>query len=54
MAIFLTCMSVRVSRPKLFKNLCLSLVSGVPPLLYYDYTPVDCVGGLLFPYYFPV
>jgi len=28
--IFLTCMSVRVCRPKLFKNLCLSLVSGVP------------------------
>jgi len=32
--IFLTCMSVRVCRPKLFKNLCLSLVSGVPPLLF--------------------
>ena len=32
-AIFLTCRSVRVCRPKLFKNLCLSLVSGVPPLL---------------------
>jgi len=29
-AIFLTCMSVRVCRPKLFKNHCLSLVSGVP------------------------
>jgi len=29
--IFLTCTSVRVCRPKLFKNLCLSLVSGVPP-----------------------
>ena len=29
-AIFLMCMSVRVWRPKLFKNLCLSLVSGVP------------------------
>jgi len=29
-AIFLTCMSVRVCRPKLLKNLCLSLVSGVP------------------------
>jgi len=28
--IFLTCMSVRVCRPKLFKNLCVSLVSGVP------------------------
>ena len=33
-AIFLTCMSVRVCRPKLFKNLCLSLVSGVCPLLF--------------------
>jgi len=29
-AIFLMCMSVRVCRPKLFKNLCLSLVLGVP------------------------
>ena len=29
-AIFLTCTSVRVCRPKLFKNLRLSLVSGVP------------------------
>ena len=27
-------MSVRVCRPKLFKNFCLSLVSGVPPLLF--------------------
>ena len=33
-AIFLTCMSVRVCRPKLFKNLCLSLLSGVCPLLF--------------------
>ena len=33
-AIFLTCMSVRVCMPKLFKNLCLSLVSRVPPLLF--------------------
>jgi len=33
-AIFLMCMRVRVCRPKLFKNLCLSLVSGVPPLLF--------------------
>ena len=31
MAIFLTFMSVRVCRPKLFKNLSLSLVSGAPP-----------------------
>jgi len=47
-AIFLTCMSVRVCRPKLFKNLCLSLVSGVPhfflglqlgrPRIYYTLT----------------
>jgi len=29
-AIYLTFISVRVCRPKLFKNLCLSLVSGVP------------------------
>ena len=29
-AIFLTCMSVRVYRPELFRNLCRSLVSGVP------------------------
>jgi len=27
----------------LFKNLCLSLVSGVPPLLFYDYTAVPKV-----------
>ena len=39
-AIFLTSMSVRVCRPKLFKNLCLSIVSGVSPLLFQDYTPV--------------
>jgi len=32
-------MSVRVCRPKLFKNLCLSLLSGVPYFLFYDYTP---------------
>jgi len=33
-------MSVRVCRPKWFlKNLCLSLVSGVLQLLFYDYTP---------------
>ena len=32
-------MNVGVCRPKLFKNLCLSLVSGVPPLLFQDYTP---------------
>ena len=32
-------MSVRVCRPKLFKNLCLSLVSVVPPLLFQYYTP---------------
>ena len=35
-------MSVRVCRPKLFKNLCLSLVSGVPQFfLGLGYTPVD-------------
>jgi len=38
-AIFLTCMSVRVCRPKLFKNLCLSLVSllflGLHPWQFY-------------------
>jgi len=39
-AIFLTSMSVRVRRPKLFKNLCQSIVSGVSPLLFQDYTPV--------------
>ena len=40
--VFLTCMSVRVCRPKLFKNLCLSLVSGVPQFfLGLGYTPVD-------------
>ena len=38
-AIFLTCMSVRVCRPKLFKNLCLSLVSGVCPLLFLGLHP---------------
>jgi len=33
-------MSVRVCRPKLFKNLCLSLVSGVPHF-FKDYTPAE-------------
>jgi len=33
-AILLACMSARVCRPKLFKNLCLSLVSGISPLLF--------------------
>ena len=33
-------MSVRVCRPKLFKNLRLSLVSGVLPLLFFRTTPL--------------
>jgi len=33
-AIFLTCMSVRVCGPMLFKNLCLSLDSGVPRVFF--------------------
>ena len=32
-------MTVRVCRPKLFKNLCLSLLSGVSYFFFYDYTP---------------
>jgi len=39
-AIFLTCMCVLVCRPKLLKNLCLSLVSGVPPTSFFSTTPL--------------
>jgi len=35
-------MSVRVCRPKLFKNLCLSLVSGVPHF-FFRTTPHRCL-----------
>ena len=45
-AIFLTCMSVRVCRPKLFKNLCLSLVSGVPPLHFLGLHPCSSVDNM--------
>jgi len=40
--IFLTCMSVRVCKPKSFKNLCLSLVLGVPHF-FFRTTPLETV-----------
>jgi len=36
-----------VCRPELFKNLCLSLVSGVPHFFFWDYTPSYCTSGRL-------
>ena len=41
-AMFLTCMSVRVCRPKLFKK---SLSKSCPPLLFRT-TPLACVAGI--------
>ena len=47
-AVFVMCMNVRVCRPKLFKNLCLSVVSGVPHLLF---RCCMCVWHVLLKYY---
>ena len=43
---YVTCMSVRVCRPKLFKNLCLSLVSGVPPTSFLGLHPWSQYGNV--------